>query len=214
MEKQIRVLWNSFIVIFVVTAFLTLGGICYIWFINRGVKLPFLQSLYKMLIVETVFVVFAFAKSSISSLPKTKVYKNEQDVNKFLGEFALRGSSVEFVSNRASWISSDDKLKEKLSNKSKNGHSVTFMTTNKPNNTKKMEEEGVKFISLEEDSYIPNARFTLINSSRQGSEELAIAVGTFPAHTVYVFNGKNAPHLIAMAKDIISLMKVNGRKDI
>ena len=51
-------------------------------------------------------------KSSLSCIPKIETYKKFEDVNKFLANFAMRCSSVDFISNRASWLSNDG-IKEK-----------------------------------------------------------------------------------------------------
>jgi len=41
-------------------------------------------------------------KITANFMPTTKIYKTKNEINSFLSEFALRGSSVDFVSNRAS----------------------------------------------------------------------------------------------------------------
>lgn len=62
----------------------------------------------------------------------------------------------------------------------------------------------MEFVNNISNNYTPSARSTLINSSRQGVEELAIAMGNFPKHKVYIFDDQNSPYIIAMDKDIIN----------
>lgn len=208
MERISKILWNMVVFVFGITALLTICGIGYLWFVNPTVELPYLETLFVILIVEIIGVCLIVLKSSISFMPKTKIYKEPKDVNEFLLNFAMRGSSVEFVSNRASWISSDEELKSQLISKVQGGSKVTILSPIKPMGSDELEKQGIDFINSFSNNYTPNARFTLINSSRQGAEELAIAVGSFPEHKVYVFNGQNSPYIIAMAKDIVKLMEI------
>lgn len=208
MEKISKALWVSAVVIFILTGILTFTGVIYIWFINTEVELPFLGAMFSALIVETIGVCILVLKSTANFMPKTKIYKTKNEINSFLSEFALRGSSVEFVSNRASWLVSDKDLQNKLIKKSRSGNKVAVMSAIKPENISELEENGVEFVNSISNKYTPSARFTLINSTRQGAEELAISMGNFPNHKVYIFDGQNSPYIIAMAKDIIKLMKI------
>lgn len=208
MEKISKALWIVVVLIFFFTGMLTIIGVYYKWFINTEAELPFLGTMFSALIIEIIGVCILILKTSVSFMPKTKVFKSKEKVNKFLSEFALSGTSVEFVSNRASWLSTDENLQNSLIEKCKRGNKVTVLTSIKPSNVSELERNGAEFVNNICNDYIPNARFTLINSSRQGAEELAIAMGNFPNHKVYVFNGQNSPYIIAMAKDIVKLMKI------
>lgn len=212
MERISKILWVITVGVFALTSLLTLSGLFYLWFINKDATLPYLGLFITTLITEIVGVCLLLLKTSVNFLPKTKNYKSKEDVNKFLSDFALSGTSVEFVSNSATWLSTDIELQDNLIKKAIAGNKVTIITNSKPQRIKGLEENGVEFINNISHCYSPNARFTLINSTRQGSEELAIAMGNFPKHKVFIFNGQNSPYIIAMAKDIINLMKIIKEK--
>lgn len=208
MERISKAIWIITLIVFALTSFLTLAGLVYVWFINRDASLPYLDMLFTSLIVEIIGVCVLVLKTSANFAPKTKTYKSKDEVNEFLKNFALSGSSVEFVSNRATWLTNDKSLQDSLIEKSLEGNYVSILTNYEPQNCENLKNSGVEFINNISASYTPNARFTLINSARQGAEEVAISVGNFPNHKVYTFNGQNSPYIIAMAKDIIALMKL------
>lgn len=206
MERIMKAIWWILTGLFAITAIITIFGIVYMWFINPDTELPYMNILFTKLILEGIALILLLARQSIHYLPKVKVYKNSEEVNKFLKEFALRGSSVEFVSNRATWLTSDRSLQEALVQKAEAGYSVSVLTAKEPGCISTIGNSKINFINGIPEEYIPNARFTLINSSRQGAEELAIAVGSFPGHEVYIFNNRTSPHIIGLAKDIVKLM--------
>lgn len=209
MEKIIKFVWFVVIGSFFTTTVVTISGLVYIWFINPGVELPFMKELFSALILETLAISFLLIKNSIDFLPKVKVYKDAKQVNNFLSEFASRGSSVEFVTNSASWLKSDIELQKKLISKAKEKGKITVFSAEKIED-ESLNNSKINLIHFTNENYIPKARFTLINSSRQGAEELAIAIGSFPKHKVYIFTGQNSPYIIGMAKDIINLLNIVG----
>jgi len=91
MERVMKAIWWILTVLFAITAIITIFGIVYIWFINPNIKLPYMNILFTNLIVEGIALILLLARQSIHYMPKLKVYKNSEEVNKFLKEFALRG---------------------------------------------------------------------------------------------------------------------------
>jgi hypothetical protein len=188
------------------TAILTLSGVAYLWFFKRTDELPYLHWLLVTVILEIVSFIVIFAKKGFKYLPEIRINKNQKKTLEFMEQFISMGTSATIVSNRVSWLASNENLISILKQKIDSGIRIEIITPNEVAQSLREKLTGANFIVTGEHS-APEARFTLINGDRSGSEKLAIAQGVHPEHEITIFDNYSGPQIIAMAKDIVRKSK-------
>lgn len=212
MQRILKHAIYLFLVIFALTATISLGALIYLWWIsssgNETKSLPYLGWLLTTVIAEVVGVVLLFAKKGLKYLPEVEINKQESETLQFMKKFINSGSSVTVVSNRVAWLRKSDPIKNAISEMARNGTLLEIITPSEVAEDIKapLEEAGVKFYVTNE-TIPPQARFTLVDGHRSGAERLAIARGGYPDHEITIFDNNSGPQIIAMAKDIIRKSK-------
>lgn len=206
MQKLVKYTLYLFLWITSLTAAMTLVGTGYVWFSSEAKDLPHLSWLIGAVIIEMVVVILMLAKKGMKYLPDTQTDKEPKDTLKFMEKFISMGTSATVVSNRVSWLVNDDKLISTLQSKIERGTSIEIITPGAVPEVLREKLKGASFIVTKE-QVSPEARFTLVNGNRSGSEKLAIARGVHPDHEITIFDNNSGPQIIAMAKDIIRKSK-------
>lgn len=206
MQKLIKAIIYVFLVITGLTAILSLSGIFYIWFISDKGDLLYLKWLIGALLLEIISIILILGKKGLKYLPEVKINKNSNETLKFMEEFITLGTTATIVSNRISWLVGSDNLIDILKSKIDKGLKIEIITNGIVSLDVKERLEGAHFYKTN-DRVTPEARFTLVNGDRTGSEKLAIAKGVHPEHEITVFDYNTGPQIIAMAKDIIRKSK-------
>jgi len=206
MQNLVKYTLYTFLCITALTAFLALLGIYYTWFSPEHKKLPYLCSLVTLVVIEIASVILILARKGMKYLPDTKIDKEPEDTLKFMEKFISTGTSATVISNRISWLAGNDQLISIFQTKIKNGTRIEIITPNEVSELLRQKLQGASFVVTNE-TVPPEARFTLINGERSGSEKLAIARGVHPDHEITIFDNNSGPQIIAMAKDIISKSK-------
>jgi len=191
------------------TALLAIGGVAYLWFWGSRhepplTDLPYLGWLLTLTIAEMASLSMLVARKGLAYLPATEVNKELAQTERFMERFLGSGSSATIVSNRLSWLVASRRLQARIAELARNGVMIEIITP------KPLQEDvadpltnaGVRFYVTHEEAP-PEARFTLINANRSGSEKLAIARGVHPSHEITVFDTNSGPQTIAMAQDIV-----------
>jgi hypothetical protein len=201
-----------FLIIFAITAVVSLGALIYLWTFSNddspAKDLPYLGWLLGAVIAEVAGVVLLFAKKGFKYLPEVEVNQAESETLQFMKKFIDSGSSVTIVSNRIAWLRKSDPIKDAIIGMAKNGTLLEIITPKAVSDDirKPLVDAGVIFHITGENTP-PEARFTLINGHRSGAEKLAIARGGHPEHEITIFDNNSGPQIIAMAKDIIQKSK-------
>lgn len=212
MQKILKNTIYLFLIIFAVTAAISLGALIYLWQqcgAENGLKeLPYLGWLLTIVIAEVVGVVILFAKKGLKYLPDVKINKEEKDTLEFMTKFINTGSSVTVVSNRVAWLRKSEHIKNAIIEMAKKGTMLEIITPQEVADDirKPLLQAGVMFY-VTRDHLPPEARFTLVDGHRSGAERLAIARGGYPEHEITIFDNNSGPQIIAMAKDIIKKSK-------
>lgn len=212
MQSLVKHTIYLFMLIFGVTAFVSIGALVYLWFLapsGTGIEdLPYLDWLLGIVIVEVVAVVVLFAKKGLKYLPDVEVNKKEAETLQFMKKFIDSGSSVTIVSNRVAWLRKSAPIKDAITAMAKNGTMLEIITPDEvaPDIRDPLAAAGVKFYTTNE-QFPPEARFTLVDGHRSAAEKLAIARGGHPDHEITIFDNNSGPQIIAMAKDIIRKSK-------
>ena len=212
MQKIIKHAIYLFLVIFGMTAFVSIGALVFLWSqlsVEGGIKdLPHLGWLLTTVIAEVVGVVILFVKKGMKYLPEVEINKKEEETLEFMRKFINSGSSVTVVSNRVAWLRKSEPIKNAITEMARNGTLLEIITPSEvdPDIKTTLEEAGVKFYVTNEQSP-PEARFTLVDGHRSGAEKLAIARGGHPEHEITIFDNNSGPQIIAMAKDIVRKSK-------
>jgi len=205
MQKIIKNILTLFVVITAATATLAIVGIGFLWYSGKT-DLPYLSMLLTGVVLEIVAVIITLATKGRQYLPDVIVTKEVDATMNFMRNFIKDASSISIVSNRVSWLGSNDDFKTDFIEKARKGIRIEILTPKELDSTLKAQLEGVTFYVTNEDSP-PEARFTLINGDRGGCERLAIARGNYPEHEITVFDNYSGPQMISMAKDIIRKSK-------
>ncbi len=213
MHLLIRTILWAFFTIFVLTAVLSLSGVSYLWLegsrLNPPMKnLPYLHWLLLLTIAEIAGLTILVARKGLSYLPVTEVNKNSEKTEQFMYQFLRSGSSATLVSNRLSWVTASKRAQKCIIELAEKNTLIEIITPQPIQDEvkKTLTEAGVRFYVTCEDTP-PEARFTLINANRSGSEKLAIARGIHPDHEITIFDTNSGPQIIAMAKDIVTKAK-------
>lgn len=212
MQTVIKHAIYLFLVIFALTALVTLGALIYLWHLRATdfdlSSLPYLNWLIGAFIIEVSGVVILFAKKGLKYLPEVEVNKEVHETLEFMKSFIDSGSSVTIVSNRLAWLRKSAPIKTAITEMARNGTSLEVITPEEVSGDIRgpLEEAGVAFFVTSE-GVPPEARFTLVNGHRSGAEKLAIARGGHPDHEITIFDNNSGPQIIAMAKDIIRKSK-------
>ncbi len=205
MQKLIKNTLLIFIWITAATGVLAIIGIIVLWCSGKT-DLPYLKTLLSSVVLEIIAVVIALATKGRKYLPDVIIAKEIDETIKFMKGFFKDASSIQIVSNRVSWIFSNEDIKTNLISKAKNGIKIDIFTPKELNGEQILQLNGINFYVTNEDN-APEARFTLINGNRGGCERLAIARGNYPDHEITVFDSYSGPQMISMAKDIIRKSK-------
>lgn len=196
-----------FLVVFGASALLAIIGLVRTWFGNSSADLPYLGWLMTSLVAEVIAVVVLVARRGLTYLPHVETHKEEAATLAFMHSLMQKGSTVTIVSNRASWLLRAPAVIETITQKSRAGVLVEVIVSGFDSTElrRRLLDAGVAV--YETGGPPPEARFTLVNGGRSGAEVLAIARGTHPDHEVTVFDTSSGPQIIAMAKDIVRILK-------
>jgi len=212
MQKILKHAIYLFLVIFGITAFVSIGALIYLWSqstTDKGItELPYLGWLLSAVIAEVVGVVILFAKKGMKYLPEVEINKKEEETLEFMRKFIASGSSVTVVSNRVAWLRKSEPIKNAITDMARNGTLLEIITPDEVDADIKnpLSDAGVRFYVTNEKTP-PESRFTLVDGHRSGAERLAIARGGHPEHEITTFDNNSGPQIIAMAKDIIRKSK-------
>jgi hypothetical protein len=213
MQRLIKATLWILSVMLALTAMLAIGGVAYLWFWGSRSEppltdLPYLRWLLSLTIGEMVSLALLVARKGLSYLPATEVNKDLAQTEEFMERFLSSGSSATIVSNRLSWVIASPRLQKRIAELAGNGLSIEIITPKaiQDDVAAPLERAGVRFYVTHEEGP-PEARFTLINANRSGSEKLAIARGVHPAHEISIFDTNSGPQIIAMAQDIVQKAK-------
>lgn len=202
MQRIIKYTLLAFVGFTLLTGLLAMFGLIYAW-LNADKPNPvYLNWLLTFVLGEIVAVVFLFVRKGLNYLPEVQVDKTQEATLKFMEKFVSQGTSAIIVSNRVSWLAVNEDLIDVISQKVKAGVNIEIIIPNQPSPDLREKLPDVNFIVTGEKS-APEARFTLINSERNGSEKLAIARGVHPEHEITTFDSNSGPQIIVMAKDIV-----------
>lgn len=219
MQSIIKITLYFFLGITVLTALLAISGIIYTWTtiysdennVVQFFNLPYLKELVTLCLIEIIGISILFVKKGFKYIPQIKNNSKVDETLEFMQEFVGMGTSATIVSNRVSWLISNNELLRTLNNKIEQGINLEIITPNEVSDQIKNSLVGAKFIVTNE-KLPPEARFTLINGDRTGCEKLAIAKGIHPDHEITIFDHNSGPQIIAMAKDIISKSRELAKK--
>jgi hypothetical protein len=214
MQKLLRTTVNLFLIIFALTALLTLSGLAYLWFWHKQAgDFPYLGWLLATLLAEVIGIVIAVGKRGVLYLPDIRTNRNPGETSAFIKDFISHGSSVTIVSNRLAWLIDANEVREEITKRAQSGSRFEIITSQEVDPLLRMplQEVGVQFFVTGPDD-VPEARFTLINANRSGAERLAIAKGTHPSHEITIFDSTSGPQIIGLAKDIVrkSIARANA----
>jgi hypothetical protein len=215
MLTVLRWVLRLFVIVFGLTAILTLSGVAYLWFLNPQSQMPYLRWLLSLTIAEAVGVVVVLGKRGLYYLPDVRNDRNRSATFEFMKDFISHGSSVTIVSNRLAWLLDAPQVQETMIDLARKGTQFEIITSRAVEDKLKnnLRAAGVRFFIMN-DERAPEARFTLVNADRSGAEKLAIARGTHPNHEITIFDNSSGPQIIGLAKDIVRKSKSGAVPDV
>ena len=201
---------NLFLIFCCISFLLTVIGIVVVWVRGSLNKLPYLDLLVGLTMVETAGVVIGIARGDVKlnneESGKILNCKTQKQINSFMKNFISRGSRIDIFSGSLSWVAEDGDIKDFLIEKSY-ACEVNVFLPRLNDIAQELKDNGVNVYEYHEIEYIPRARFTLLNRGRPGAEVLAISNGTLPKHRIVEYEASNSPMLIAAASDLVAIVE-------
>lgn len=133
-------------------------------------------------------------------------YSDDVSINQYMKDLICSGSTLDIVSNRLRWVSEDEEVRKTILERAQVS-SITIYIPRKNEISKILEDGNVNVNIVKSLGDAPNARFTLVDGNRPGGAMLAIGFGRIPKYKIQEFTEVNYPHVIALARDYVDLLK-------
>jgi len=205
--KLVEVVFFGILGIFLVFSAILLAGfvkiVLYDW------TPPEIYTAYLASVIgESIALLFLYVKNVAGLREGIKVITC--DTNKKINDYMLNlvssGSSLDIVSGTLSWAREDDRIKQKMIERSKNAD-INIYLPKKNAIATELETQGVTLHispTLENKLF---ARFTLVDRTNPGSSMLAVGCGTLPAFTISEFTAKSNSQVVALAQNYLEILQ-------
>ena len=144
----------------------------------------------------------------IISREQIQTYSSEEKVNNYMKKLISSGSTLDIVSNRLHWVSEDESVKEKLITRARIAD-INIYLPRENEIARELINNGLKVHIVPSIGTSPNARFTLVDKDRPSGTLLAAAFGRIPALKIQEFLEETHPHVVAIARDYIDLLRTS-----
>jgi hypothetical protein len=202
--------WAAMI-FFVAIAIITTIGLLRIFVLGQAAPENFWY-VFGLAIAEPVGLLYAWIKD-VSGLrsgnAKKMRFDTQAKINSYMKNLVKTGTSVDIVSGRLSWVSSDDSVRNTIIEHSRRA-AVNIFLPSENQIAKELRENGVNVNIVTMLSTPPKARFTLLNKDRPGSGLLAVGYGIIPRFEIVEFSESHYPQIIALARDYIQVLIALG----
>ena len=199
---QRSALWIVVIAVGSLTLFF-IAGLVLMWkatIAGHDLQLPYFGWLGTVLVIKIIGVYFIILRNALKYSPSVKTFKDNEACICHLYSMWKQASTVTIVTKRAMWLH-DDKVVKWINELTNRGVKFEILVS-----------EGCEIIQGRlplaivacNNSKDPMTRFTLINRGRTGAEIVLVAKGSYPDHEVIEYTSTNGPHVIGMAKEIVS----------
>jgi uncharacterized SAM-binding protein YcdF (DUF218 family) len=138
MLTLLRWVLRLFLIVFGLTALLTLSGVVYLWFINPQAQMPYLRWLLSLTIAEVAGTIVVLGKRGINYLPEVRNDRDRNATFEFMKEFISHGSSVTIVSNRIAWLLDAHQVQDSMIELARTGTQFEVITARAVDNKLKL----------------------------------------------------------------------------
>lgn len=219
MSKQTmrRVLFWTFVLIFVITFGVTTSGLIRIWWFDTPLEsLPYLRWLIGLTIgevcvgvVSLFYDLFGIRRKGTEELEglEGQLFKTDEQINQFMKEFIAKGSTADIFSTKLSWVTGDKSVENFLIEHVSKGNEVWVYLPNANATARRLQQAGVKLVTYGALGFVPTTRFTLINRNVAGSRVLAVGSGVKPKFRIREFTDQKHPKVVAMARDLTTVLR-------
>jgi hypothetical protein len=211
-----RTLFFTFLGIFVVTFGITASGLIRAWWFDTPTEeLLYLRWLIGLTIGEVAAAVVALFYELFNIRrkgeeeqkdPEGQLFETDKQINQFLKDFIIKGSTVDIFSNKLSWVSGDKRVKDFLIEHASKGKEICVYLPKLNTAARSLQQAGVKVITYGSLNVEPTCRFTLINRNIAGSRVLAVGSGVKPQFRIREFTDREHPKVVAMARDLTTIL--------
>ena len=163
---------------------------------------------FKPTLIQTIFIsisaLICLIYFIVELFSGPKKYKNDKDINKFMGNWIKRTGRTVIFTRDMSWVD-NDKMKNELRKKAKKNDLIICQP--KINEfTASLKEDGAEIYTYENLKFIPKSRFTFINYSTNSSK---VAIGRKDDkhnHIITEFTTKDTIEYY-LAEDLVNIIK-------
>lgn len=212
-----RVLFWTFVLIFVITFVITVSGLIRIWWFDTpSEKVPYLGQLIGVTIGEVCFGVvslfydlFGIRRKGTEEPkePEGQLFETDEQINQFMKEFIAKGSTVDIFSTKLSWVAADKSVEDFLIEHVSKGNEIWIYLPELNTTARRLQQANVKVVTYGALGFEPTTRFTLINRDVAGSRVLVVGSGVKPQYRIREFNDRDHPKVVAMARDMTTILR-------
>lgn len=219
MSKQTmrRVLFWTFVAIFVITFGITVSGVIGIWWFDTPPeKLLYLRYFVGLTIgevclgvVSLFYDLFGIRRKGTEEPkePEGQLFETDEQINQFLKKFIAKGSTADIFSSKLSWVAGDKSVKDFLIEHVSKGNEICVYMPKLNATARGLQQAGVKVVTYGALDFEPTCRFTLINRDIAGSRVLAVGSGVKPQFRIREFTDREHPKVVAMARDLSTILR-------
>lgn len=138
-------------------------------------------------------------------IKKVMVFDTNKKINDYMLNLISSGSSLDIVSGTLSWISEDDRIRQKMIERAKNAE-INIYLPKKNAIATLLENNGVTLHISPSLANKQFARFTLVDKNNPGSSMLAVGCGILPDFTISEFDPKSNPQVVTLAQNYLEIL--------
>lgn len=206
--KLVTIFFYAVFVIFIAFSAILLYGFFNIVFFNWSP--PEIYNYYLASVVGESIIMFFLYIKNVAGLRDgvKKVHKcdTNEKINEYMLDLVSKGTSLDIVSGKLSWVVSTPKIKQKLIERSKKGQ-VTIYLPKKNSVAKELENYGANIVEAPNMNVKkPFARFTLVNKAHPGSTLLAVGSGVLPNFVISEFDTTSNSQVVTLAQNYLEIL--------
>lgn len=205
--KLVEVVFYGIFAIFLIFSAILLAGFVQIVFYDWTP--PEIYTYYLASVIgESIALLFLYIRNVAGlreGVKKVMVFDTNKKINDYMLNLISSGSSLDIVSGTLSWVSEDDRIRQKMIERAKNAE-INIYLPKKNKIATLLENNGVSLHISPSLAIKQFARFTLVDRNNPGSSMLAVGCGILPHFTISEFDPKSNAQVVTLAQNYLEIL--------
>ena len=205
--KLIEVVFYGIFGIFLIFSAILLAGFVQIVFFEWTP--PEIYTYYLASVIgESIGLLFLYIRNVAGlreGVKKVMIFDTNKKINDYMLNLISSGSSLDIVSGTLSWVSEDDRIRQKMIERAKNAE-INIYLPKKNAIATLLENNGVTLHISPSLAKKQFARFTLVDRNNPGSSMLAVGCGILPDFTISEFDSKSNSQVVTLAQNYLEIL--------